>query len=190
MYSLSCAILTCLMSLKTITIYDYDLNLGIIPLIMIFISSNIIIQKKGLEEIKKHLLTTISMTILTYIILILVSKMESSSIRLFTNASYDNIFSNSERILFANIVTILYSIILNNKLYYYLKKMKNNILISNIFSTIIIQFIASILFGVIAYTFIKEPIDIIKIIMIRYLMSLVVGIIGTIPIYITKYIKE
>ena len=118
MYSLSCAILTCLMSLKTITIYDYDLNLGIIPLIMIFISSNIIIQKKGLEEIKKHLLTTISMTILTYIILILVSKMESSSIRLFTNASYDNIFSNSERILFANIVTILYSIILNNKLYY------------------------------------------------------------------------
>ena len=68
--------------------------------------------------------------------------------------------------------------------------MKNNILISNIFSTIIIQFIASILFGVIAYTFIKEPIDIIKIIMIRYLMSLVVGIIGTIPIYITKYIKE
>ena len=190
MYSLSCAILTCLMSLKTITIYDYDLNLGIIPLIMIFISSNIIIQKKGLEETKKHLLTTIFMTILTYIILILVSKMESSSIRLFTNASYDNIFSNSERILFANIVTILYSIILNDKLYYYLKKMKNNILISNIFSTIIIQFIASILFGVIAYTFIKEPIDIIKIIMIRYLMSLVVGIIGTIPIYITKYIKE
>jgi uncharacterized PurR-regulated membrane protein YhhQ (DUF165 family) len=68
--------------------------------------------------------------------------------------------------------------------------MKNNILISSLFSTIIIQFIASILFGLIAYTFIKDPIDIIKIIMIRYLISLLIGTIGTIIIYISKYIKE
>ena len=68
--------------------------------------------------------------------------------------------------------------------------MKNNILISNLFSTIIIQFISAILFNLIAYVFIKEPIDIIKIIMVRYLMSLVVGTIGTVSIYITKYIKE
>ena len=103
---------------------------------------------------------------------------------------YNNIFDNSLRIIFANAVTILYSLILNNKLYYYLKRMKNSIIISNIFSIIIIQFIASILFGVIAYTFIKEPIDIIKIIMIRYLVSLVVGLVGTIVIITTKYIKE
>ena len=103
---------------------------------------------------------------------------------------YDNIFDNSIRLLFASIVTMLYSLILNNKLYFYLKRMKNNIFISNVFSTIIIQFIASILFGIIAYTFVKDTIDIIKLIMVRYLLSLVVGLIGTIPIYITKYIKE
>ena len=68
--------------------------------------------------------------------------------------------------------------------------MKNSIIISNVFTTIIIQFIASILFGIIAYTFVKEPIDIVKIIMIRYLMSLVVGVLGTIVIYMTKHIKE
>ena len=68
--------------------------------------------------------------------------------------------------------------------------MKNNILISNIFSTIIIQFVASILFGLVSYVFVIDMIDIIKIIMIRYLISLVVGILATIPIYITKYIKE
>lgn len=189
-YTIASMILTCLMSLKTITIYDYDLNLGIIPFVTIFIVSNILIQKKGPEEMKTHLLVILSTTILSFIILLLVSLMDSSKIALFTNASYDNIFDNSIRLLFASIVTMLYSLILNNKLYFYLKRMKNNIFISNVFSTIIIQFIASILFGIIAYTFVKDTIDIIKLIMVRYLLSLVVGLIGTIPIYITKYIKE
>ncbi len=189
-YTIASMILTCLMSLKTITIYDYDLNLGIIPFVTIFIVSNILIQKKGPEDMKTHLLVILSTTILSFIILLLVSLMASSKIALFTNASYDNIFDNSIRLLFASIVTMLYSLILNNKLYFYLKRMKNNIFISNVFSTIIIQFIASILFGIIAYTFIKDTIDIIKLIMVRYLLSLVVGLIGTIPIYITKYIKE
>ncbi len=189
-YTIASMILTCLMSLKTITIYDYDLNLGIIPFVTIFIVSNILIQKKGPEEMKTHLLVILSTTILSFIILLLVSIMASSKIALFTNASYDNIFDNSIRLLFASIVTMLYSLILNNKLYFYLKRMKNNIFISNVFSTIIIQFIASILFSIIAYTFVKDTIDIIKLIMVRYLLSLVVGLIGTIPIYITKYIKE
>ena len=189
-YTIASMILTCLMSLKTITIYDYDLNLGIIPFVTIFIVSNILIQKKGPEEMKTHLLVILSTTILSFIILLLVSLMASSKIALFTNASYDNIFDNSIRLLFTSIVTMLYSLILNNKLYFYLKRMKNNIFISNVFSTIIIQFIASILFGIIAYTFVKDTIDIIKLIMVRYLLSLVVGLIGTIPIYITKYIKE
>lgn len=189
-YTIASMILTCLMSLKTITIYDYDLNLGIIPFVTIFIVSNILIQKKGSEEMKTHLLVILSTTILSFIILLLVSLMASSKIALFTNASYDNIFDNSIRLLFASIVTMLYSLILNNKLYFYLKRMKNNIFISNVFSTIIIQFIASILFGIIAYTFVKDTIDIIKLIMVRYLLSLVIGLIGTIPIYITKYIKE
>ena len=188
-YTIVSIILSCMMSFKMITIYNYDMNLGIIPLVTIFIVSNIIIQKNGPDETKKHLLLTVGILVISYIILLLIKQMSASRIGLFTSASYNNIFDNSLRIIFANAVTILYSLILNNKLYYYLKRMKNSIIISNIFSIIIIQFIASILFGVIAYTFIKEPIDIIKIIMIRYLVSLVVGLVGTIVIITTKYIK-
>lgn len=189
-YTIVSIILSCMMSFKMITIYNYDMNLGIIPLVTIFIVSNIIIQKNGPDETKKHLLLTVGILVISYIILLLIKQMSASRIGLFTSASYNNIFDNSLRIIFANAVTILYSLILNNKLYYYLKRMKNSIIISNIFSIIIIQFIASILFGAIAYTFIKEPIDIIKIIMIRYLVSLVVGLVGTIAIITTKYIKE
>lgn len=189
-YTIASIILSCMMSFKMITIYNYDMNLGIIPLVTIFIVANIIIQKIGPEETKKHLLLTVAVLTVSYLILLLIKQMSASKIGLFTSASYNNIFDNSLRIIFANIVTILYSLILNNKLYYYLKRMKNSIIISNIFSTIIIQFIASILFGIIAYTFVKEPIDIVKIIMIRYLVSLVVGLVGTIAIITTKYIKE
>ena len=189
-YTIVSIILSCMMSFKMITIYNYDMNLGIIPLVTIFIVSNIIIQKNGPDETKKHLLLTVGILVISYIILLLIKQMSASRIGLFTSASYNNIFDNSLRIIFANAVTILYSLILNNKLYYYLKRMKNSIIISNIFSIIIIQFIASILFGVIAYTFVKEPIDIVKIIMIRYLVSLVVGLAGTLAIITTKYIKE
>lgn len=182
--------LSSLMSLKQVAIYNYDINLGIIPFVMIFTTFNIVIQKKGLEETKKLLLTIISTAIISYLILILVSYMNSSNINLFTSASFDNIFIDSTRINFAIIVTLLYSLLLNNKLYYYLKLMKNNILISNIFCSIIIQFIASIIFSLIAFAFTLELIDIIKIIMIRYLTSLIIAISSTILIYITKYIKE
>ena len=189
-YAIILSFLTSMMTLKQIPIDNYDINLGIIPFIMIFTIFNIIIQKKGIEETKKVLLTIISTTLISYIILLLVSYMTSSNINLFTSASYDNIFSDSMRIYFASIVTLLYSLLLNSKLYYYLKVMKNNILISNVFSSIIIHFIASIIFGLLAFTFTIETVEIIKIIMIRYLISLVISLSSTILIYITKYIKE
>ena len=189
-YSIVSLILSFYMSLKKVSIHYYDVNLGIIPLVMTFTSFNILIQKKGIEETKKLLLTVLSTTLISYFIFLLISYIDYSNINSFTSASYDNIFIDSLRIYFANTVTLLYGLLLNNKLYYYLKVMKNNILISNIFSTIIIQFVASILFGLVSYVFVIDMIDIIKIIMIRYLISLVVGILATIPIYITKYIKE
>lgn len=189
-YIIISLILSSLMSLKLTSLFNYDLNLGIIPFVTIFTASNIIIQKNGPNAIKKLILTVSASFLISYALLYLVQMMDSSNINLFTNASYDNIFVDSLRMYFANFVTFLYSMLINSKLYYYLKKLKNNILISNLFSTIIIQFIASILFGLIAYIFIKEPIDIIKIIMIRYLLSLITGILGTIPIYITKKVEE
>lgn len=189
-YTIIAMVLSCLMSLKEIPLYGYNVNLGIVPFVTIFSSFNIVIQKKGVEETKKILLIVISTTLISYVMFLFISYMNSGNINLFTSASYDNIFSDSIRLYFANIVTILYSLLLNNKLYYYLKVMKNNILISNLFSTIIIQFIASILFGIIAYTFKLEIIDIIKIIMIRYLISLIIGVLSTGIVYITKYIKE
>ncbi len=178
------------MTLKIIPIYSFDINLGIVPLSTIFIASNIIIQKYGTDEIKKLTLTLVATSIISFAILYITSLLNSSNINLFTNKSYDNIFIDSERIYFANIVTILYTLLLNSKLYYYLKTVKNKIWISNLFSAIIIQFIVSLLFNVLAYVLIKEWLNIIQLIIIRYFISLLVLIFGTIVLYITRSIKE
>ena len=182
-------ILSSIMSLKTITIMGFDMNLGIVQFTSIYIAANILIQKQGPDSQKELIITLLLSSIVFYLIIYLVSLMEGSRINLFTSASYDNLFKNHMRILFANLVTILYTLLLNSKLYYYLKKMKNNILVSNLFSSIIVSFLAAILFSIVAYTFELEIINIIKLIMIRYLVSLIVGLLGTVCIYTSKYIK-
>lgn len=189
-YMIVAFILSNLMTLKIIPLYDFDINLGIIPMTTVFIASNIIIQKQGSEEIKKVSLVLVATSLITFGILYLTSLLNSSNINLFTSKSYDNIINGSERIYFANIVTILYSLLLNSKLYLYLKSEKNKIWISNIFSNIIIQFLVSILFTIIAYTFIKEPIELLQLVIVRYTISLIASIIGTINIYIASKIKE
>ena len=189
-YLIITAIITTIMSLKTIDFYNFSLNLGLIPYITIFIVSNIIIQKKGTEEIKKIILILLTTSTFSYIIILLSCKLESSPINIFMNKSFDNIFIDSARIYFANIVTTLYMLFLNSKLYYYLKKEKNKIIISNIFSSVIVQFLATIIFILLAYAITTPMTDIIAKMIIRYIISLIVMFLGTIVIYITNNIKE
>ncbi len=188
-YMIIAFIISNFMTLKVVSIYDFDINLGIIPFTTIFIASNIIIQKEGSEEIKRISLILLATSVITFSILYLTSRLNSSNINLFTNKSYDNILIGSSRIYFANIATMLYTLLLNSKLYLYLKSIKNRIWISNIFTNIIIQFLASILFSILAYTFIKEPIEIIQIIIMRYMLSLIAAILSTINIYIGSKIE-
>ena len=101
-YIVICLILSSLMSLKLTSLFNYDLNLGIIPFVTIFTSSNIIIQKNGPNAIKKLILTVSASYLISYAIIYIVQMMDSSNINLFTNASYDNIFSDSLRMYFAN----------------------------------------------------------------------------------------
>ena len=189
-YIIVAFIISNLMSLKIIPIYDFDVNLGIVPLTTVFIASNIIIQKKGTEEIKKLTLMLVAFSIISFAILYITSYLNSSEINLFTSKSYDNIFIGSERLYFANIVTILYTLLLNSKLYYFLKIDRNKIWISNILSGIIIQFIVTILFNILAYALVKDWITIIQMIIMRYLISIIIIIFGTINLYIVNNIKE
>ena len=58
-YATTSLVLSNLMSLKTIDIFDFTLNLGLVPFVSLFIVANIIVQKKGIEEIKNLIIVLI-----------------------------------------------------------------------------------------------------------------------------------
>ena len=64
--------------------------------------------------------------------------------------------------------------------------MQNKIILSNIFSIIIIEFIENIIFILIAYLYELKLIDLIMCLLFRYMIKTFIGIIGTIPIYIAN----
>ena len=109
-----------------------------------------------------------------------------SDYNIYANKAYDSIFEYNLRVYIANLLAIITCVWLNSKLYYEIKKIKNKIVLSNIFSITIIELIENIIFVFIAYLFEYEFINIVLCIIFRYMIKTVIGIIGTIPIYITN----
>jgi uncharacterized PurR-regulated membrane protein YhhQ (DUF165 family) len=116
--------------------------------------------------------------------------MVGSDYNKFANKSYDSIFEYNLRVYLGTIISILIGVLVGSKLYYILKKIRNNIPISNIFTVVITELIETTLFVLIAYLF--EPsksdlvFDIIFCIIFRYIIKTMIGLFGTIPIAITN----
>jgi uncharacterized integral membrane protein (TIGR00697 family) len=152
----------------------------------LIIAGNIITQKRGPEEVKTYIGLIFITALVSCCFLNLSGLMKASDYNLYANKSYDSIFEYNLRVYIALIISSLLSVFLNSKLYYELKKVRNNVMFSNIFSIIIIELLDNILFVLIAYLFEYELINIILCIIFRYMIKTIIGLIGTIPIYITN----
>lgn len=190
-YAVIATVASCIMSLKQITILDkIDLPIGFGVTTSLIIAGNIITQKRGPQEIKTFIILILITALISCSFLNLSGLMESSDYNKFANKSYDSIFEYNLRIYIAAIISIITSTWLSSKLYYELKKINNKIVISNLFSVVISELIENLLFVLIAYLF--EPgkteiiFDIIFCIIFRYIIKTIIGLFGTIPIYITN----
>ena len=185
-YAIIATFLSCIMSLKQIDILSIPVPIGFGVTTSLIIAGNIITQKRGPEEIKTYIVLILVTALVSCCFLNMSGLMESSDYNKYANKSYDSIFKYNLRIYIANIIAIITSVWLNSKLYYELKKIKNKILFSNIFSIVIVELLENIIFILIAYLFEYEAINIILCIIFRYMIKTFIGIIGTIPIYITN----
>lgn len=172
-----------IISQKTTEIFGLEINLGFITNALIFIASNILIQKKGPEESKKIISTIFIGNVIIFIFSIISILFTSSTINEITNTSFNKIFYLNNRIYVSSLISLIISIWINAKLYHQIRQIKNKIIISNVLSTIIIHFIESILFCVLSYTFKLPIINIIELIVIRYVFKVTIGLIGTNIIY-------
>ena len=185
-FAIIATFMSCIMSLKQITIMNIDIPIGFGVTTTLITASNIITQKKGKEEIKTFLTLILVTALLSCCFLNLSGLMESSIYNEFANKSFDSIFKYNLRIYIAVIISLILSSWLSSKLYYLIKRLQNKIILSNIFSIIIIELIENITFILIAYLFEYKSVELILCIVLRYMIKTTIGIIGTIPIYIAN----
>ena len=178
--------LSCIMSLKQIDLMGANVPIGFGVTTSLIIAGNIITQKRGPEEVKTFIGLIFITALVSCCFLNLSGLMKASDYNLYANKSYNSIFEYNLRVYIALIISTIVSVFLNSKLYYELKKVRNQIIFSNIFSIIIIELLDSLLFVLIAFLFEYELINIILCIIFRYMIKTIIGLIGTIPIYITN----
>lgn len=189
-YIIMATILSNIMLLNTIDILTYPLSVGFGITSSIIIATNILTHKKGPSELSKLIITIIISSIISYSFLTLSSYMEISDTNKYTNIAYSIIFKNNIRVYLANTISLIISVYLSTKLYHIIKKIKNKIWISNILTVVIVEFIEAVIFTLIAYMFSTKVIDLIMISVIRYVIRLLIEVIGTAVIYIDDKIVK
>ena len=185
-YGIMATFLSCIMSLKQIDVLNVSVPIGFGVVTSIIIAGNVITQKRGPEEIKNYLTLILVTALISCCFLNFSGLIESSDYNLPGNKSYDSIFDYNLRVYIGNLVSILLSVWINSKLYYEIKKIKNKIILSNIFSITITELLGNTIFMFIGYLFEYELLNIVLCIIFRYMFKTLIGLIGTIPIYITN----
>ena len=180
-------------SYKLIDISGFQVNLGLPILMGIFICSNIIIQRYWLDELKKIVIDFLVSYISVFLFVNLVGVISYSEYNLVSNLAYDELFAYNLvnlRIFVSHIISITFLLCYNGYVYYSIRRNKNSLLFSNIGSMLVIQFIESIIFVLMSYIFVYDATELFGMIVVRYLIKVVIGLIGTLPVYVIVKMKD
>ena len=165
---------------KTIDLFSFQVNLGI-PIIMgLFICNNIIIQRFGIDEVKRIIVSLLSLTI-------------NSDYVLTSNEIFNSLFGydiNNIRIFIGGFVSIMLMLWSSSYVYYYIRRSKNILWFSNIGTMLFIQMLESIIFVIISYIGEFDFTLLFGMIVIRYLIKIMIGMIGLIPVYTIVKMKD
>ena len=175
---------------ENIDIFSFQCDLGIIIAMGIFICSNIIIHRYGSDETGKIIKHFIFPYVTINIILSIFTLINTSD---YGTDVFDSLFGynlNNIRVFIGYLLSIGFMLWYNSYMYYYLRKNKNNYLFSNIGTILIIQFIESIIFVFVSYVGLIDINLTFGIIVIRYLVKVVVGFVGLIPISVILKLKD
>lgn len=179
-----------ILSVKTVIIFKYEVSLGIVPYVSNFICMNILVQKYGTEQNRKIVICSIMSLIFSYFLILILNNCSIDYINLENNEAFINVFKLDIIKCIAFVIAYIASILANIELYYQIRKTKNKIWISNLISTIIIQFTDTVLYSIIAYLVFADIKFFVFSIIITTIIKYIVGIIGTGAIYICKKIED
>lgn len=178
----------------TIDIFSFQVSIGI-PFIMgIFICSNIIVQKYGIDETKKILCIFSLSYIISVIVVGLLSFTSNNVIDISSNEIFDNLFGYAlinVRCIISNFFSMIIMLWISTNIYYSFRKGKNILLISNVVTAFVVAFVESLIFILISYTGSFDVVELFGMLVVRYVFEVIVSIIGLIPVFIiVKFIGE
>lgn len=180
--------------INTVDILSFQVSIGIPIIIGIFLCSNIIVQRYGIDEVKRILYTYGVSYLVTFIIIGLVSLAYTKVFDITSNNVFDLLFGyglNNFRCVISNFISIIIMLWIGSGIYHSIRKSKNILFISNVVTTFVISFIESLVFVLIAYIGNFTGIELFGMISIRYIFEVIVSIIGLIPVYfIVKFIDK
>ena len=183
----------CVMLFKMINMFDFDVNMGI-PFIMgILLLNNIIIHRYGFDEITRILRTFGIAYILTYMVFIITTLNICNKYNLANNDSYNLLFRydlSNIRYFVGGLLSIGMIIWMGSNVYDNIRKNKNNIIFNNVGSILVVLFIESIIFVSIAHIGNYTVVELFGMIVIRYLIEVVIGLLGLIPVYLIVKRKD
>lgn len=171
----------------SIDILSFQVSIGIPIIIGLFICSNIIIQRYGIDEIKRILYTYGISYIVTFLVISLVSLTFLKELDISSNSTYDLLFGydlNNVRCIIGNFISIMIMLWIGSGIYYSFRKSKNILAISNIVTAFVISFVESLIFVLISYVGNFTAIELFGMISVRYIMHIIIAIIGIIPAYV------
>lgn len=172
-------ILGTIIPLKEISIFALPIPISLISGVSIFTIINIILQNQGKEKAMQELWLIWLVSVFSYIILAISSLSPS-----YITASFNQIFGNNLKIFASSTIALLTSLILNIKLYYFLRRAKNKIWISNILSGIIVQFVYTLIYFLLSAHLYLPLETLFGSIIITSGLRILINTIETIPLYI------
>ena len=193
LYMILMAGITSVIMYKTIDLFSFQVNLGISAIMGLFVCNNIIIQRFGMDEIKRIIMSTSITYLLVGIIISLASLFSNSGYELISNDIFNGLFGydvNNIRIYIGGFISIIVMLWSGSYIYYYIRRSKNVLWISNVGSMLFIQMLESILFIIIAYALDFNFTMLFGMIVIRYLIKIMIGIIGLVPVYAIVKMKD
>lgn len=175
---------------SSVDILLFEVTTGL-PLVMgIFMISNVIIHRYGLDELKRIIKVFGISSIVIYVLLALLSL--TGNIEVF-GSSYSELFGYNLfniRLFIGEVLSMLLMLYVNAEVYYYVRKSKNDFMICNIGSILTIQLILSMIYNIISYSGVYSLIVMFGMIVISYLCKVIIGFICLYPVSLLVKMKE
>lgn len=176
-------------TIKLVNLFGIESTLGTVLYGSTFLATDILNEKYGKQYAIKALLVGF-VAMITMVVITSLMLLYEPSPSDFANESLEVIFDLNIRITIASILGFITSQLIDTCLYDWLKKQKKQLWIRNNISTIVSQFIDTIIFVVIVYVGKVSFNTLVSIIVSMYIFKFVIAIFDTPFMYLSKKIKK